>query len=222
MGAFVPAREATIPLTDKIFSRVWANDNLFLGQSTFMVEMQEMANILHNYTSESFIIIDEIWRGTSTYDWMSIAWAVLKELHDREAPKTLFATHYHELIDEGKALKWVENYSVAVGENDDWIVFLRKVIPWGIKKSYWLEVAKLWGISGSVIGEANAMLKKLERMHSGNQMSIWFDAREPEIEIKYIKEESKIEEYLSKIDIDNLTPIESLNKIHEMKKHLKK
>lgn len=215
IGSFVPAREANIPLTDKIFSRVWASDNLFLGQSTFMVEMQEMANILHNSTEESFIIIDEIWRWTSTYDGMSLAWAILKYLHDIKKAKTLFATHYHELIDESRALKWVENYSVAVWENNDSIVFLRKIIKWWIKKSYWLQVAKLAWINNEIISIAKSQLLKLEKIHSNHQLDLWNFVIEPEIQI--IEKENPAINELKNLDINNISPIEALNKLYELK-----
>lgn len=222
IGSFVPARKAVVPITDKIFSRIGANDNLFLGQSTFMVEMQEVANILNNSTKKSFVIIDEVGRGTSTYDGMSLAWAILKENHDNIKAKTLFATHYHELIDESKNLKWVENFSVAVWENEDNIVFLRKIIQWWIKKSYWLEVAKIAGLSKSTITEARKMLKLLELEHnkiSWTQMLLWaIDANES----KKIENCSNIiEQELKKIDINNLTPIDALNKISELKSKIK-
>ncbi|MCP4523300.1 MAG: DNA mismatch repair protein MutS, partial [Candidatus Gracilibacteria bacterium] len=150
IGVFVPAKSAKIPLTDRIFSRVGATDNLFLGQSTFMVEMQEIANILHNSTNKSFVIIDEVGRGTSTYDGMSLAWAILKENHDKIKSRTLFATHYHELIDESEQLPGVKNFSVAVGEDEEKLIFLRKIIPGGIKKSFGLEVARIAGVSDIV------------------------------------------------------------------------
>ncbi len=219
IGSFVPAKKASIPLTDKIFSRIWANDNLFLGQSTFMVEMQEVANILNNSTEKSFVIIDEVWRWTSTYDWMSLARAILKENHDNIKAKTLFATHYHELIDESKNLKWVKNFSVAVWENEENLVFLRKVIPGGIKKSFWLEVAKIAGLSKHTITEARKMLKMLELEHakiSWTQLSL---SAEPVIE--YVEKESEIDKLLKDIDVNNLTPMEALNKINEMKSKLK-
>ena len=162
IGSFVPANEAYIWIVDKLFSRIWAGDNLFLGQSTFMVEMQEIANILNNSTKKSFVIIDEVWRWTSTYDWMSLAWAILKENHDNIKAKTLFATHYHELIDKSITLDWVENFSVAVWEDNDELIFLRKIIKWWIKKSFWLEVAKIAWLSHRVINEAKKMLKHLE------------------------------------------------------------
>ena len=220
IGSFVPAKKAIIPITDKIFSRIWANDNLFLGQSTFMVEMQEVANILNNSTENSFVIIDEVWRGTSTYDWMSLAWAILKENHDKIKSKTLFATHYHELIDESKNLKWVENFSVAVWENEENLVFLRKIIPGWIKKSFWLEVARIAGLSNSTITEAKKMLKLLELEHnkiSGTQMLLWNTIQD----VKFIEKEviriSIVEQELKNIDVNNLTPMEALNKISELK-----
>lgn len=218
IGSFVPARKAIIPITDKIFSRIWANDNLFLWQSTFMVEMQEIANILNNSTKNSFVIIDEVWRGTSTYDWMSLAWAILKENHDNIKAKTLFATHYHELIDESKNLAWVANFSVAVWENEENLVFLRKIIPWGIKKSFWLEVARIAGLSKSTIIEAKKMLKLLELEHSKISWTQLSLSTEPIIE--YIEKDSEVEKLLKKIDVNNLTPMEALNKISELKSKL--
>lgn len=212
--SFIPARSAKIPLTDKIFSRVWANDNLFLWESTFMVEMKEVANILNNSTKNSFVIIDEVWRWTSTYDWMSLAWAILKDLHDNIWVKTLFATHYHELIDKSKKLKWVSNFSVAVWENEDNLVFLRKIIPWWIKKSFWLEVAKIAGLSNLTIAEAKKMLKELEVEHN-SKWAIQMCLSEPIIE--YIEKESKIENEIKKIDLNNLTPIWALNLIYKFK-----
>ena len=216
IGSFVPAKKAVIPITDKIFSRIGANDNLFLGQSTFMVEMQEVANILNNSTKDSFVIIDEVGRWTSTYDGMSLAWAILKENHDLIKAKTLFATHYHELIDESKNLKWVENFSVAVWENEDNIVFLRKIIKWWIKKSYWLEVAKIAGLSKSTITEARKMLKLLELEHnkiSWTQMLLWIE----KVNIKPLEKvalcDSEVEQELKKLNVNNLTPIEALNMI---------
>lgn len=212
--SFVPAKSAKIPLTDKIFSRVWASDNLFLWQSTFMVEMQEVANILNNSTKNSFVIIDEVWRWTSTYDGMSLAWAILKENHDNIKAKTLFATHYHELIDESKLLKWVKNFSVAVWENDNNLIFLRKIIPGWIKKSFWLEVARIAWISENTLAEARKMLKILEEKHNKPTQQ-WLFSLEPEIKI--IEKESKIEEELKNLDLNNLSPIEALNKLYELK-----
>ncbi len=223
IGSFVPARKAIIPLTDRVFSRIWANDNLYLWQSTFMVEMQEVANILNNSTKNSFVIIDEVGRWTSTYDGMSLAWAILRENHDKIKAKTLFATHYHELIDESKKLSGVENFSVAVWENEDNLIFLRKIIPWWIKKSFWLEVARIAWISNETIKEARKMLKMLELEHnkiSWTQMLLWWIEIEQKIVEKEVFKESKVEKELQKIDINNLTPIEALNKLSELKKYI--
>lgn len=225
IGSFVPAKSAQIPLTDKIFSRVGANDNLFLGQSTFMVEMQEMAYILNNATGKSFVIIDEIWRWTSTYDGMSLAWGILKYLHDKTKSKTLFATHYHELVDESNSLKSVENFSVSVWENEDGIVFLRKVIKWWIKKSYGLEVAKLAWVSTDILNQAKIMLKKMEANNEWKQMSIPLSNFPPEgeriaaeePEIVYKEKDSVVENKLKEIDVNNLTPMEALNLLNELK-----
>jgi DNA mismatch repair protein MutS len=221
-GSFVPARSATISLTDKIFSRIGASDNLALGQSTFMVEMQEVANILHNSTKKSFVIIDEIGRGTSTYDGMSLAWAILKYNHDKIGAKTLFATHYHELVDESKTLSWVKNFSVAVGENDENLIFLRKIIPWGMKKSYGIEVARIAWIGNEIILEARKMLKKLEFEHnkgSDIQLSLWNFSPEPEIQI--IEKSSEVEDELKNIDLNNITPIDALVILQSLKKKVK-
>lgn len=221
IGSFVPAREALIPLTDKIFSRVGASDNLFSGQSTFMVEMQETAYILNNATSKSFVIIDEIGRGTSTFDGMSLAWWVLKYLHDTIKAKTLFATHYHELIDASQKLSWVKNFSVAVWENEENLVFLRKIIPWGIKKSFWIEVARIAWIHQKVIEESKKMLQKLESGSTkSNTSQLQLGIGAPEKEILYIEKSSVVEDELKQLDINTLTPMEALMKLDELKKKL--
>lgn len=220
MGSFVPAKSAKIPLTDKIFSRVWASDNLYESTSTFMVEMQEVANILNNSTQKSFVIIDEVGRGTSTYDGMSLAWAILKENHDKIQAKTLFATHYHELVDESKKLTWVGNFSVAIAENDENIVFLRKIVPGGIKKSYGIEVAKLAWVPIWVIQEANNFLQNFENKFSGQLTLGNFEAVVQE-KIVYQEKESEIEKELKEIDINHLTPIEALNVLWRWKGKIK-
>ncbi len=220
--SFVPARSAIIPLTDKIFSRVWASDNLYFGQSTFMVEMQEVANIINNSTDKSFVIIDEVGRWTSTFDWMSLAWAILKENHDKIKAKTLFATHYHELTEQAKKLPWVANFSVAVWENNDNLVFLRKIIPGSINKSFWIEVAKLAWLNNSILKEARRMLKILQKQEI-KQLSLWIfdiEKKEEKVIIKEVEKKSIVEEELQKIDVNNLTPIEALNLINELKKKL--
>lgn len=210
IGSFVPAKAATIPLTDKLFSRVGASDNLYLGQSTFMVEMQEIAYILHNATEKSFVIIDEVWRGTSTYDGMSLAWAILKENHDIIQAKTLFSTHYHELCEESKVLAGVKNFSVAVWENEDNIVFLRKIIPGAMYKSYGLEVAKLAWIHKRVLQESRKMLQKLQSQ-STKQLSLSIPEK-----TDIPEEKNKIIQKIEAIDINSLSPIDALVKLHEL------
>lgn len=222
MWFWVPATQARIPLTDKIFSRVGASDNLYKGQSTFMVEMQEVAHILKHSSERSFVIIDEVGRWTSTYDGMSLAWAILKHNHDKIQAKTLFATHYHELVDESVVLKWVKNFCVSVWESQGKLIFLRKIIEGGMKRSYGLEVAKLAGIWSEVIAEAAAMIKVLEQEHS--QMSIGFDtiiqSEQDSPQSSLWKGEAVISEFekqLEDLDVDSLTPMEALNLIHSWK-----
>lgn len=220
--SFIPAKKATIPLTDNIFSRIWANDNLFLGQSTFMVEMQEVANILNNSTKNSFVIIDEVGRWTSTYDGMSLAWAILKQNHDNIKAKTLFATHYHELIDESIKLTWVKNFSVAVWENEEKLVFLRKVVEWWIKKSFWLEVARIAWLSDDIIREAKNMLNLLESQHSNNkqqQLDI-SDCTVPINTEKIVYRDSEVEQKIKKMDINNMSPMEVFNELYKIKNQL--
>lgn len=217
IGSFVPACSANIGLVDKIFSRVWANDNLFLGKSTFMVEMQEVAYILHNATDKSFIIIDEVWRGTSTYDGMSLAWWILKYIHDRICAKTLFATHYHEIIDESQSLVCASNYSVAVWEENDTLVFLRKIIAGGIAKSYGLEVAKIAGIWKCVIDEAHSIIDKHQYSHTTwHQMTLDIH---PE---KDSKSDMWLIDKILSTDINTLTPIEALQFLSDVQKDIQK
>ncbi len=224
LGSYIPASSWTIPITDRIFSRIWASDNLYFGQSTFMLEMQEVANIINNSSSNSFVIIDEVGRGTSTFDGMSLAWGILKENHDKIKAKTLFATHYHELIDESKSLHGVKNFSVSVWENNWELVFLRKIIPWGIKKSFGLEVAKLAWINSSIIDEAKKMLKILEKNSFSNSqlsMDLFLNPKNENRGLKddnlEVKKVSQVEEKLKKTDINSLTPLEALNFLSEVK-----
>jgi DNA mismatch repair protein MutS len=221
----IPALSAKIPLIDKVFSRVWSGDNLYLGQSTFMVEMQEIAYILHNSTKNSFVIIDEIWRGTSTYDGMSLAWAILQHNHNFIKAKTLFATHYHEIIDHAAALKWSSNFSVAVGENSDNIIFLRKIIPGGIKKSYWIEVAKLAWIPPSVLQEASKIMIDLRNNSDFQQLSFIHDNVSDSNEERHGEEVEKMCELVKSIEninINNISPLEALISLENLQKQIKK
>ena len=166
IGSFVPADKVSLAITDRIFSRVGAQDHLLKGQSTFMVEMNETANILNNATPDSLIILDEIGRGTSTFDGISIAWAIVEYLHKADqggGPKTLFATHYHELTDLSRVLSGVKNYNVQVKEWNDEIIFLRKIVPGGTDKSYGIQVARLAGLPKKVLERAHEVLFNLEQ-----------------------------------------------------------
>jgi len=213
MGYFVPAQKAIIPLTDKIFSRIGASDNLFDGASTFMMEMQEVAYILHNATKKSFLIIDEIGRGTSTYDGLSLAWSILRYIHDEIGAKTLFATHYHELVDEATHLQHVVNFSVWVLENEDNIIFLRKIIPGSMKKSYGIHVAGLAGLPKKVLTDAKNFLKTFEHPH-GIQLSLSVPAPEKQTPVSHLEEKIKT------LDLNNMTPFQALSTLQDLQKKL--
>jgi DNA mismatch repair protein MutS len=223
MGSFVPARKASLPIVDKIFTRVGALDNLSQGQSTFMVEMQETANILRNATAHSLVILDEIGRGTSTYDGMSIAWAVAEYLHDVDGQgvKTLFATHYHELTDLSRHCPRVKNYNIAVKEWNDEIIFLRKLVEGGTNRSYGIQVARLAGIPEEVIGRSKQILTGIERDGrrasrpagaAGNR-----DAAPSQVQMELFEQsERDIIAKLRQIDVSRTTPVEALNVLHDL------
>ena len=220
MGSFVPADDAAIGVVDRIFTRVGAHDELASGQSTFMVEMNETANILNNATRNSLIVLDEIGRGTSTYDGMSIAWAVAEEIN-RLGAKTLFATHYHHLNDlEGK-LKGVRNYRIAVREEKDRIVWLRKIMPGGTDRSYGIEVARLAGLPCEVIDRASEILKDLESNGTGksNGRGAKIKAKTETLQMTLFEtEKHPVIEELEKIDTSVMSPIEAMNKLYELQK----
>jgi DNA mismatch repair protein MutS len=228
-GCFVPAKEATIGIVDKIFTRVGASDNISLGESTFMVEMNETASILNNLSDRSLILLDEIGRGTSTYDGISIAWAMVEYLHEnRHRAKTLFATHYHELNEMENSFSRVRNYNVSIKEFNNKVIFLRKLKRGGSEHSFGIHVAKMAGMPRSVVNRADEILKELEQSHEkqelakpiadlaghreGLQLSI-FQLDDPVL--KQIRDE------ILGLDIDNLTPVEALNKLYNIKKYLK-
>jgi len=190
MGSYVPAAEAEIGLVDRVFTRVGAGDDLARGRSTFMVEMQETANILNNATPKSLIVLDEIGRGTSTFDGISIAWAVAEHLHGEVKAKTLFATHYHELTDLALTLPGVKNFNVLVREQGDRIVFLRKIVPGGTDKSYGIHVARLAGLPREVVDRAKEILLNLEEGEFG-------DAGQPKIAMRRIRRDKKDARQLS-------------------------
>ena len=232
-GSFVPARSAKLPVIDRIFARVGASDNIARGQSTFMVEMQETANILHSATSRSLLILDEIGRGTSTFDGLSLAWAVAEHLasNPRARPKTIFATHYHELTDLADALPNVTNCHVVVREWQDDIVFLRKVVPGRSDRSYGIQVARLAGLPPAVVARAREILNGLERdeLSRGGRPSLnasdtsglataGTDASRQLGLFQAPAAEDPLLGRLKTIDVDNLTPLQALSLLAELKR----
>lgn len=226
MGSYVPAEYARIGVVDKIFTRVGASDNISMGESTFMVEMNETANILNNISERSLVLLDEIGRGTSTYDGISIAWAIAEYLHEHPTQaKTLFATHYHELNDMTDTFERIKNYNVSIKELKDKVIFLRKLVPGGSEHSFGIHVAKLAGMPGSVVHRATKMLKKLEENHGTNELKDKLNAAaQPEPQLSFIKlDDPLLEEIKDEIlstNIDTLTPIEALMKLNEIKRML--
>jgi DNA mismatch repair protein MutS len=217
MGSFVPATSAKLGLVDRIFTRIGAQDEIHAGQSTFMVEMIEVANILHHATSRSLLILDEIGRGTSTYDGVSIAWAVVEYIHNHPQlrAKTLFATHYHELTQLADLLPGVRNYNVAVTEADGNVVFLHKIIPGGADRSYGIHVAQLAGLPRPVIQRATEIMQELEKS-SGQAIRINPQAAQ---QVALFPETNPLIDELSKLDMNSLSPIEALNKLYEWQRH---
>ena len=220
MGSFVPAASAKIGLVDRIFTRIGAQDEIHAGQSTFMVEMVEAANILHHATSRSLLILDEIGRGTSTYDGLSIAWGIIEYIHNHPQlrAKTLFATHYHELTQLADLLPGIRNYNVAVSEADNKVVFLHKIIAGGADRSYGIHVAQLAGLPAPVIGRANEIMAELEKT-SGRAVKINPQAAQ---QAMLFPETSPLLDELKKLDVNALSPIEALNKLFEWQKNFTK
>ncbi len=216
MGSFVPAASARIGLVDRIFTRIGAQDEIYSGQSTFMVEMVETANILHHATNRSLLILDEIGRGTSTYDGVSIAWAVVEYIHNHPAlrAKTLFATHYHELTQLADLLPGVRNYNVAVNESGGQVVFLHKIIPGGADRSYGIHVGQLAGLPSPVVQRAEQILLQLEKS-SGKAVKINPDLPR---QMALFPETNPLLDELKELDINALSPIEALNKLYEWRK----
>lgn len=236
IGSFVPAESANVGIVDRIFTRVGASDDLASGQSTFMVEMNEVANILRNATSSSLLILDEIGRGTSTIDGLSIAWAVVEYISNPKilGAKTLFATHYHELTELEGTLSNVNNYCIAVKEKGDDIVFLRKIVPGGADRSYGIQVAKLAGVPEAVIDRAKTICEELESTNMANlakNLGVAAVPKKPkkkpdEVDLAQIslfdtvKDDDIIQE-LSKLDLTNMTPFEAMNKLYELQNKVK-
>ncbi|MBI5579877.1 MAG: DNA mismatch repair protein MutS [Deltaproteobacteria bacterium] len=221
MGSFVPARRAAIGVVDRIFTRVGALDNLSQGQSTFMVEMQETANILNNATEKSLVILDEIGRGTSTFDGLSIAWAVAEHLHDlnQKGVKTLFATHYHELTDLADQKPRVQNFNIAVKEWNDEIIFLRKLVPGGTNRSYGIQVARLAGIPLAVIRRAKKILYGIESGEHGAPVTVATGRGAPPgpVQLELFRtSETQVLARLRTVDLDKLTPLEAMNLLNQL------
>ena len=235
MGCYVPADEAVFGIVDKVFTRVGASDNISSGESTFMVEMNETASILNNISTRSLILLDEIGRGTSTYDGISIAWAIAEFLHNHPLfkAKVLFATHYHELNEMASSMKRIKNYHVSVKEVGNKVIFLRKLLPGGSEHSFGIHVARMAGMPQSVLERANQVLKQLEQSHSSDEISgkakgsgkkhasetdgyqlSFIQLNDPLLE--------QIRDEIISIDIDTLTPVEALMKLNGIKKLLKK
>ncbi|MBR5697043.1 MAG: DNA mismatch repair protein MutS [Prevotella sp.] len=229
IGSFVPAESASIGLVDKIFTRVGASDNISLGESTFMVEMTEAADILNNVTPRSLVLFDELGRGTSTYDGISIAWAIVEHLHEhpKARARTLFATHYHELNEMEKSFKRIKNYNVSVKEVDGKVIFLRKLERGGSEHSFGIHVADIAGMPKSIVKRANVILKQLEENNSGGSA-----VTKPSVETINQSREgmqlsffqlddpvlTQIRDEILGLDINNLTPVEALNKLNDIKK----
>jgi len=224
-GSFVPARTAKLPIVDRLFARVGASDNIARGQSTFMVEMQETANILHSATSRSLVILDEIGRGTSTFDGLSLAWAVAEHLasNARARPKTIFATHYHELTDLADALPGVVNLHVVVREWKDDIVFLRKVVAGRSDRSYGIQVARLAGLPPSVVSRARDILNGLERdeLSRGGRPSLSGDAVQNQQQMGLFQATPAVDDVVHRtlrgLDINSLTPMQAIVLLAELK-----
>ncbi|WP_300568772.1 DNA mismatch repair protein MutS [Flavobacterium sp.] len=224
MGSFVPAESVQMGIVDKIFTRVGASDNISMGESTFMVEMNETASILNNISDRSLVLLDEIGRGTSTYDGVSIAWAIAEFLHENPAqPKTLFATHYHELNEMTESLPRIQNYNVAVKELKDTVLFIRKLVKGGSAHSFGIHVAKMAGMPQIVLQKAEKILKKLEKNHSGEVLSGIKSAKE-EMQLSIFNLDDplleEIKEEIMNLDINTLTPVEALMKLNEIKRML--
>jgi DNA mismatch repair protein MutS len=221
IGSFVPADSASIGLVDRIFTRVGASDEIARGQSTFMVEMVETANILHNATDRSLLILDEIGRGTSTYDGLAIAWAIVEYIHSHPQlrARTLFATHYHELTDLADRLPHVSNYNVAVTEQGDRVVFLHKIIPGPADRSYGVHVAQLAGLPKGVIVRAQEILGELEA--SGAAGPRRSNAPPTVYQLSLFSQDDPIIADLRALDVNALSPLDALNKLYELQQRAK-
>jgi len=226
MGSFVPAETASIGFIDKLFTRVGASDNLSAGESTFMVEMNETASIINNISARSLILLDEIGRGTSTYDGISIAWSIAEFLHNYPVahPRTLFATHYHELNELAEKYERIKNFHVATKEVGNKIIFLRKMVEGGSEHSFGIHVAKMAGMPRLILDRANELLAELEEQRANSNMRQSLKKANPQIQMSMFDmtdpKLKQIGELLQKVEINALTPIEAMMKLNEMKRLL--
>ena len=225
IGSFVPAENLKMGIIDKIFTRVGASDNISMGESTFMVEMNEAATILNNISDRSLILLDEIGRGTSTYDGISIAWAISEFIHDHSTKaKTLFATHYHELNEMTLSYDRIKNFNVSIKEEKNDVLFLRKLIPGGSEHSFGIHVAKMAGMPRKVLNKANSILKKLEKSHSNEQLNKEIKSIKDDIQLEFFKLDDpaleEIKEEVLDIDINSMTPMDALLKLSEIKRKI--
>jgi DNA mismatch repair protein MutS len=222
-GSFIPAKNAEIGLVDRIFTRVGASDELVRGQSTFMVEMTETANIINNATDKSLVILDEVGRGTSTYDGLSLAWAITEHVANKLKCRTLFATHYHELTELSELFANVKNCNVAVREWMDEVVFLHKILPGGTDKSYGIHVAKLAGVPKTILDRSKEILEELEstfqKEASGEHLAR-HKTKEPDKDILFVQKHKSVLEKLASTDVNNLTPIEAINLLNKIKNEI--
>jgi DNA mismatch repair protein MutS len=228
MGSFVPAKGVRMGCVDKIFTRVGASDNISMGESTFMVEMNETASILNNISERSLVLLDEIGRGTSTYDGISIAWAISEYLHEHPSrAKTLFATHYHEINEMTETFDRIKNYNVSVKELKNDVLFLRKLVPGGSHHSFGIHVAKMAGMPQAVLNRANKILKRLEKSHSSEELTDKMKSMaKDEMQLSFFKLDDplliELRDEILETDIDTLTPVEALMKLNEIKRMLQR
>ena len=225
IGSFVPAQSARIGVIDKIFTRVGASDNISMGESTFMVEMNETASILNNISDRSLVLLDEIGRGTSTYDGISIAWAISEYLHEHpHRPKTLFATHYHELNEMTETFERIKNYNVSIKELKDNVLFLRKLVQGGSAHSFGIHVAKMAGMPKLVIKKAEKILVQLEKSHKTEELTEKVKHIKNDMQLSFFNLDDPLLEELKDeiigLDINTLTPVEALMKLNEIKRML--
>jgi DNA mismatch repair protein MutS len=227
MGSFVPASEVRMGCVDKIFTRVGASDNISMGESTFMVEMNETSSILNNLSNRSLILLDEIGRGTSTYDGISIAWSITEFLHEHPLfrAKVLFATHYHELNEMAITFSRIKNFHVSIKEVKNQVVFLRKLVPGGSEHSFGIHVAKMAGMPQTVVTRATELLKVFEMSHSSAELkkqAVKANPKSDDFQLSFIQLDDplllQIKEDILNTDINTLTPVEALMKLNEIKK----